>query len=177
MKLRSFLTAFVPFCSYLLPLSAVAAEPLAVGDIAPSVTALADDGKPLNFSEVYSKNRYTVVYFYPKADTPGCTAQGCSLRDAYEELSERGVAVIGVSTDTVEAQRAFKEAQGYPFTLIADTERKVTAAFGVPLRAFNGNHFAARQAFLIENGKVIWVDYKASTSKQADDILAVLAGR
>jgi len=177
MQLRSFLTAFVPFCSCLLPLSAVATQPLAVGDAAPAVTALADDGESLDFAQVYAKNRYTLVYFYPKAGTSGCTAQGCSLRDAYEELSERGVAVIGVSTDTVEAQRTFKEAQGYPFPLIADTDRKVISAFGVPMRAFNGNDFASRQAFLIENGKVIWADYKASTSKQAEDVLKVLAAR
>jgi len=177
MKLRNFLTAFVPLCSCLLPLSAVAAQPLAVGDTAPSVTALSDEGELLNFPEVYSQNRYTLVYFYPKAGTSGCTAQGCSLRDAYEELSDYGVAVIGVSTDTVEAQRAFKEAQSYPFTLIADTDKKVISAFGVPMRAFNGNDFASRQAFLIEDGKIIWTDYKASTSKQAEDVLKVLASR
>jgi len=177
MKLRSFLTALVPFCSGLLPLSAVAAQPLAVGDAAPSVTALADDGEALDFAEVYANTRYTLVYFYPKAGTSGCTAQGCSLRDAYEELTDLGVAVIGVSTDTVEAQRAFREAQGYPFPLIADTDQKVISAFGVPMRAFGGSDFASRQAFLIENGKVIWADYKASTSKQAEDVLNVLASR
>jgi len=177
MRLRSFLTAFVPFCSCLLPLSAVAAQPLAIGDEAPSVTALADDGEALDFAEVYANNRYTLVYFYPKAGTSGCTAQGCSLRDAYEELTDLGVAVIGVSTDTVEAQRAFKEEQGYPFTLIADTDQKVISAFGVPMRAFGGSDFASRQAFLIENGKVIWADYKASTSEQAEDVLKVLASR
>ncbi|KXU36171.1 hypothetical protein AXK12_03925 [Cephaloticoccus capnophilus] len=177
MKLRSFLTAFVPFCSCLLPLSAAAAQPLAVGDTAPSVSALADNGESLDFAEVYANNRYTLVYFYPKAGTAGCTAQGCSLRDAYEELTERGVAVIGVSTDTVEAQRAFKEAQGYPFPLIADVDQKVISAFGVPMRAFGGSDFASRQAFLIENGKVIWADYKASTSKQAEDVLSVIAAR
>jgi len=177
MKLRSFFTAFVPLCSCLLPLASAGAEPLRVGAAAPSVSALADNGQLLDLTDVYSQNRYTLVYFYPKADTPGCTAQGCSLRDAYAELTEHGVAVIGVSTDTVEAQRAFKEAQNYPFTLIADTERKVISAFGVPMRTFGGNAYSARQAFLIHEGKIVWADYKASTSKQAEDVLKVLASR
>ena len=82
---------------------------LKVGDKAPEVTGVTETGQKLNFADVYSKQTYTLVYFFPKADTPGCTAQGCSLRDGYESLTGKGVAVIGVSHDDVAAQKAFKD--------------------------------------------------------------------
>lgn len=145
------------------------AEPLAVGAAAPGVTATTEAGASLAFADVYKKG-YTLVYFYPKADTPGCTAQGCSLRDAYEELTKLGVTVIGVSTDSVEAQKAFKEKYNFPFTLIADTDKKVLRAFGQ-----DSLMFASRQAFLIDkDGKVVWRDLKASTKQQAADAIAAL---
>ncbi len=151
------------------------AEPLIAGAVAPDVTAPTEAGTPLALGDVYARHTYTLVYFYPKADTPGCTAQGCSLRDAYEELTAKGVAVIGVSTDTVEAQRKFKEAQHFPFTLLADTEQKVMQAFGVP--SYPGSKAARRQAFLIKDGKIIWADHSASTSRQAEDVLKVIAAQ
>ncbi|MFT3868962.1 MAG: peroxiredoxin [Nibricoccus sp.] len=145
------------------------AEPLAVGSAAPSITATTETGASLTLGDVYKKG-FTLVYFYPKADTPGCTAQGCSLRDAYEELTKLGVTVIGVSTDSVEAQKAFKEKYHFPFTLIADTDKKVMHAFGQ-----DGLMFASRQAFLIDkNGKVVWRDLKASTKQQAADAIDAL---
>jgi peroxiredoxin Q/BCP len=144
-------------------------EPIAVGADAPKISAVTETGETIHLADVYSKG-YTLIYFYPKANTPGCTAQGCSLRDAYETLTQRGVTVIGVSTDSVEAQKKFKAEQRFPFTLIADTDKKVMRAFGQ-----DGIMFASRQAFLIDrNGKVIWRDLKASTKKQADDVLAAL---
>jgi peroxiredoxin Q/BCP len=152
------------------------AEPLAVGATAPDVTAVTDEGTPLSLGDVYKKG-YTLVYFYPKADTPGCTAQGCSLRDAYEVLLKKGVTVIGVSTDTVEAQKKFREKYHLPFTLLADHDQAVIKAFGVPVKEVPVlGTFASRQAYLIDrNGKIIWCDYKASTKEQADDVLKALA--
>lgn len=146
------------------------APPLDVGDAAPVISGVTHDGTTLSLGDVYARG-YTLVYFYPKADTPGCTAQGCSLRDAYEELCDKGVAVIGVSTDGVEAQRAFREKHRLPFTLIADTDRAVARAFRVPT-TFG---FASRQSFLIDPaGRVVWVDRTAGTTKQAHDVLAAL---
>ncbi len=150
------------------------AGPLQVGDAAPLVSAVADNGKTLVLGDVYARQAYTLVYFYPKAGTSGCTAQGCSLRDAYEDLVARGVAVIGVSTDSVAAQRLFKEANHFPFPLIADTDQKVMQAFGVG--TYPGSNHAQRQAFLIKEGKVVWLDQTASTSRQATDVLKVIAG-
>ena len=145
---------------------------LQVGDKAPAVTAVTETGDKLNFSDVYGKQTYTLVYFYPKADTPGCTAQGCSLRDGYEALTNKGVAVIGVSHDDVAAQKAFKDKYHLPFTLVADTDDAVMGAFGVP--TYPGG-MAHRSAYLIKDGKIVYADYKGTTKTQAQAILDVLA--
>ncbi|MBV9489385.1 MAG: peroxiredoxin [Verrucomicrobia bacterium] len=170
---------FLAFClcfGGLLPdLPAVSNEgtngKLSLGDPIPSVTATDQNGKSINLAQA-AKTGYTLVYFYPKAMTPGCTAQACSLRDAYATLQEKGVKVFGVSLDPVEAQKEFAEKDHLPFELLSDTGRQVTSAFGVPLMK---NAFAARQAYLFKDGKLIWLDTKASTSQQAQDVLAVLA--
>jgi thioredoxin-dependent peroxiredoxin len=152
--------------------SSSSAQPVEVGAPAPTAKARTDTGATLDLAEVYQKNRYTLVYFYPKADTPGCTAQGCSLRDAYAALTERGVAVIGVSTDDVAAQREFKEKHNLPFTLLADTERTVMKAFGQDPK----RNFASRQAYLIHDGRVVYADHRGTTGQQADEILGFLSG-
>lgn len=148
-------------------------EPLKVGDAAPAVTGVTETGANLDFAHVYKQQTYTLVYFYPKADTSGCTSQGCSLRDAYEALTKKGVAVVGVSHDTVAAQKAFKEKNHFPFTLIADDQGTVIKAFGVP--TIPATSLARRQAYLIKDGKIVWADYSASTDQQAADVLKVLA--
>jgi thioredoxin-dependent peroxiredoxin len=145
---------------------------LSLGDPIPTVTASDQDGKTVDLANA-AKDGYTLVYFYPKAMTPGCTAQACSLRDAYQALQERGVKVYGVSLDTVDAQKEFQAKESLPFELLSDTDHKVTAAFGVPLIK---NSFAARQAYLFKDGRLVWLDTKASTDKQAADVLAVLSG-
>jgi thioredoxin-dependent peroxiredoxin len=145
-------------------------EPLEVGTAAPDVTALDQDGQPVSLGVLYQTG-YVLVYFYPKADTPGCTKQACSLRDEYEALADQGVTIVGVSTDSPEAQKKFQKKYSLPFILLADTDKKVVNAFGVP--AATG--FAARQAYLINDGTVVWRDLSASTSEQASDVLAVLA--
>jgi peroxiredoxin Q/BCP len=114
-----------------------------------------------------------VVYFYPKADTPGCTKQACSLRDAFATLTEKGVTVYGVSHDGVAAQKDFHKKYKLPFDLLADEKKELSKAFGVPSNQLG---MASRQAFLIKDGKIVWRDLKASTDKQADDVLAALAG-
>jgi len=170
-----------PMKTLLLPLAALstalamtqpARAELKVGENAPAVTGVTETGQKLNLADVYPKQTYTLVYFYPKADTPGCTAQGCSLRDGYESLTAKGVAVIGVSHDDVAAQKAFKEKYHLPFTLIADTDNAVINAFGVS--TYPGGR-AMRSAYLIKGGKIVYADYKGTTSRQAEVILGVLA--
>jgi len=144
-----------------------------LGDPLPAVTAPDQDGKPVNLAEE-GKTGYTLVYFYPKAMTPGCTAQACSLRDSYTELQQKGVKIFGVSLDSVETQKKFQVEDHLPFELLSDQDKRVTTAFGVPLIL---NSFATRQAYLFKDGKLLWLDTKASTDKQAQDLLAVLASR
>ena len=164
--------AYILAMSFLSSLFASASEGTKVDPYAaPQVEALDQDGKTVKLAEVYAKGT-TLVYFYPKAETPGCTAQACSLRDAYEDLTKAGVTVIGVSTDTVAAQKKFALNRKLPFTLLADPDGKVLQAFGVKKIPLIG--LSSRQAFLIKDGKVIWRDEKASTSEQAADVLRVL---
>jgi peroxiredoxin Q/BCP len=139
--------------------------------VAPQIEAVDQNGKGVKLADFYAQG-LTLVYFYPKANTPGCTAQACSLRDAYEDLTKAGVHVIGVSTDTVEAQKNFTHKQKLPFTLLADPDGKVLKAFGVKTIPIIG--LSTRQAFLIKDGKVVWRDEKASTKEQAADVLKVL---
>jgi peroxiredoxin Q/BCP len=143
------------------------AEPLAVGAPAPQISAVDQDGKTVNFKDVYAKGP-TLVYFYPKADTPGCTKQACSIRDDWSALQAKGVQVLGVSGDKPDAQKKFQDKYKLPFTLIADSDSKVAEAFGVPTTM----GIAKRQSFLIKDGKVVWNMLKASTDTHAKDVLA-----
>ena len=146
-------------------------DPLAIGSPAPQITAVNQDGESINFSDVYAKG-VTLVYFYPKAETPGCTAEACSLRDAYEGLHAKGLQILGVSKDTPTAQKKFQENRKLPFTLIADTDGKVAAAFAVPTYPVVG--MTKRQSFLIKDGKLAWSSLSAETSGAAQEIQKAL---
>lgn len=167
-NLRNLLTLTAFFAMF----SFAQADTPKVGDPAPVATGTTEEGVELNLADVYSSSPYTLVFFYPKAFTPGCTAQSCSLRDGYEALTKLGVTIIGVSTDTVEKQKKFKEEYKLPYTLIADINKVVIKAFGQ-----NSLLFASRQAFLMHEGKVVYADTKGSTKQQADDILKFLAAK
>jgi peroxiredoxin Q/BCP len=152
--------------------SASASAPLAVGAPAPKITAKDQDGKPVDFADVYAKG-VTLVYFYPKADTPGCTKQCCSLRDGWSELQGKGVQVLGVSGDKPEAQKAFREKYKFQFPLIADDDGKVAAAFGV--QAMRPGIFK-RTSFLVKDGKIAWqMTDKTTTETHAADVLKAVA--
>jgi peroxiredoxin Q/BCP len=147
-------------------------EPLKVGDPAPRASAPDEQGREVRLDEVYAGGM-TLVYFYPKASTPGCTAQACSLRDGFHELQARGVQIIGVSADGPTAQLRFREKQRLPFRLLADERREVIRAFRVPL-LFG---VPRRQAFLIKDGRIVWRDLSASTREQSADVLRFLEGK
>ncbi len=156
--------------SILFFLSKLGAEPLKIGAAAPVLSSTTDEGTTLNLGDTYKANAYTLVWFYPKALTGGCTKQGCSLRDAAADLKKHGVAVIGVSTDPVEKQKEFKETNHFPFPLLADTDKAVIKAFGQS----GATPMAAREAYLINReGKVVYRDEK-QTDKQAEMVLAFL---
>ncbi len=151
-----------------------AAQPLSPGDLAPKITAPNQDGALVSFPEVYAQG-LTLVYFYPKADTPGCTAEACSLRDSYQELRDRhgkAIQILGVSKDTPQAQKDFQQKHHLPFTLIADTDGHVAKAFGVTIIPIVG--LTSRQSFLIKDGKIVWSSLKAATSGAAAEVQKAL---
>ena len=147
------------------------ADPLPLGTPAPQLNARDQDGKSVVFSDVYARG-ITLVYFYPKAETPGCTAEACSLRDAYEGLHAKGLQILGVSRDSSESQKKFQENRKLPFTLIADTDGKVAEACHVPLIPVVG--MTKRQSFIIKDGKLAWSSLSAETSGAAQEVQKAL---
>jgi peroxiredoxin Q/BCP len=147
------------------------AESLQVGAPAPEVSSVDQEGKAVNLKDIYAKGP-TLVYFYPEADTPGCTKQACSIRDDWSVLQQKGIQVLGVSGDKPEAQKAFQEKYKLPFTLLADSDGTVAKAFGVPF----SNGIAKRESFLIKDGKIAWTMPKASTAGHAQDVLKAYEG-
>jgi peroxiredoxin Q/BCP len=147
-----------------------AGDGIKIGDPLPALTVPDQDGKPFDLGSYGSKG-LLLVFFYPKANTPGCTAQACSLRDANNELTQKGVKIVGVSADKPDSQKEFVTRQKLPYPLLADHDGKVIKSFGVEGMAFG---FAKRSAFLFRDGKLIWRDPKASTSDQGEIVLKVL---
>ena len=146
------------------------ASALPVGAKAPTPAAVDQDGHTLSFADLYAKGP-TLVYFYPKAGTPGCTAEACSLRDSIGELSREGLQIVGVSLDKTESQKAFQDKYQLPFPLVSDTDGTVAKAFEVPVLM----GFAKRQSFLVKDGVIVWADLSASTNKHAADVRKALA--
>lgn len=140
------------------------ANSLELGSPAPVIEVLTDQGTTLDLGEALSTGT-ALVFFYPKAMTPGCVKQACSLRDGWDELQARNVSIFGVSSDTAEKQAQFRDKYTLPFTLLADTDRKIADAFSKPM---------IRQAYLFKDGILVWRDLMAATSKQATDVLAAL---
>jgi peroxiredoxin Q/BCP len=145
------------------------AQEIKIGDTVPELVGTTETGDKIELKTLMSKGK-VLVYFYPKADTPGCTAQACSLRDAYVALQKKGVEILGVSTDSTDDLKKFKAKYRLPFYLISDTEKKWAKAFSVSTMF----GFTSRQAFLIEDSKIAWLDRSASTDKQAQDVLEYL---
>lgn len=100
-----------------------------IGDKAPEVLGVNERGEEIRLSQFAGKK--VILYFYPKDNTPGCTAEACSMRDNYTQLQAKGYEVIGVSTDSEASHRKFIEKHELPFTLIADTEKSLVAEMGV----------------------------------------------
>lgn len=144
---------------------------LETGSPAPAPVSLDQDGKPFAFADVYSKGT-TLVYFYPKADTPGCTAQACSLRDSIETLHAENLNIIGVSRDSSESQKKFQQKYHLPFPLVADVDGKVAEAFGVG--GVMGLPVSKRQSFLVKDGKIVWISLSAKTGEHAAEVQAAL---
>jgi peroxiredoxin Q/BCP len=151
------------------------AIPLAVGAKAPAVRAIDQDGKTVAFADVYAKG-ITLVYFYPKAGTSGCTAEACSLRDSYEKLHAKGLEIIGVSRDNAGAQKRFQEENKLPFILVADPDGKVAGAFGVPMMMGGLIPVDKRQSFIVKDDKIAWNSLNAQTKGSAEEVQKALNG-
>jgi peroxiredoxin Q/BCP len=149
------------------------AAPLPVGAPAPHVTATDEQGKPVAFDKVYGHGT-TLVYFYPKAGTPGCTAEACSLRDSYTQLHGRGLQIIGVSRDAVDSQKHFQDEYHLPFTLISDRDGKVAQAFGVPMMGIFP--IASRESFIVKDDRIAWTSVHAQTKGSAEEVQKALDG-
>ena len=146
---------------------------LQAGDQVPEFSVLDDRGNTQSLSNYLGQK--LVVFFYPKANTPGCTAEACDLRDHYKELQEAGYALLGVSADSQKKQRNFSEKYSFPFPLLADEDKQVIEAFGVwGPKKFMGKEYDGihRMTFLIdENGVVERVIEKVKTKAHAAQIL------
>ena len=146
---------------------------LKVGDKAPDFSQQDEQGNTVSLKDY--KGKKLVVFFYPKASTPGCTAEACNLRDNYSELQKQGYELLGVSADSEKRQKSFKEKYKFPFPLLADENKEVINGFGVwgPKKfmgkEYNGIH---RITFIIdETGTVERVIDKVETKDHASQIL------
>ncbi len=146
---------------------------LKAGDKVPSVTVPDQDGNPVSLTKL--KGQKIVLYFYPKDQTPGCTAEACNLRDNYKALLKQGYQVFGVSTDSEKSHKKFIEKEKLPFPLLADTDRKLHEAFGTWVeKSMYGRKYmgTARVTFIInEKGIIEEVIEKVNTKDHASQIL------
>ena len=146
-----------------------------VGDIVPEVLGINEDGKPVKISDY--KGRKVVLYFYPKDNTPGCTAEACSLRDNYGSLQEQGYEVIGVSADSQTSHQRFKEKQQLPFTLISDADKTLIeqmGCWGEKMLCGRTSMGILRTTFIVdEEGKIerIFTPKEIKTKIHAEQIL------
>ena len=146
---------------------------LKLGDSLPEFIGTNQDGKEINSEEL--KGKKLVVFFYPKASTPGCTAEACNLRDNYSVLKEKGYQLIGVSADSEKKQKSFSVKYELPFDIIADENHDLIDKFGVwQLKKFMGREFMGivRTTFVFdENGICTQVIDKVKTKDHASQIL------
>ncbi|MEP2059419.1 thioredoxin-dependent thiol peroxidase [Maribacter litoralis] len=146
---------------------------LKVGDKVPSFSAKDQDGNTVNLTDF--KGKKLIVFFYPKASTPGCTAEACNLRDNYAELQAQGYELLGVSADSEKRQTNFRNKYEFPFPLLADEDHTVINAFGVwGLKKFMGREYDGihRKTFVIDgDGIVTKVIDKVKTKDHAAQLL------
>ena len=143
------------------------------GDKAPEFTGVNQNGDAVSLSRYAGKK--LVLYFYPKDDTPGCTAEACNLRDNYDQFLTKGYAILGVSPDSEKKHQKFIEKYDLPFDLLADTEKETCEMFGVWVKkSMYGREYmgVARTTFIIDkNGVIEEVISKVKTKEHTDQIL------
>ncbi len=149
---------------------------LKAGDKAPDFSALTDTGESLSLKQL--RGRKVVLYFYPKDSTPGCTREACAFRDGLAQIRKTGAEVVGVSMDSVESHRRFKEKQGLNFPLVADEERRIVEDYGVyQEKSLYGRKFMGivRTTFIIdEKGRIARVFPRVKVDKHFQEVLEAL---
>lgn len=149
---------------------------LKTGDKAPEFSGIDQNGNTISLADF--KGKKLVVYFYPKDDTPGCTAQACSLRDNYSELLAQGISILGVSADSTASHKKFITKYELPFSLISDENKEVISLFGVwGPKKFMGKEYDGihRTTFVIdEEQTIIEIINKPNTKEHAAEILKIL---
>jgi peroxiredoxin Q/BCP len=147
-----------------------------VGDPAPPIALPDETGAVHDLAD--QRGRWTILYFYPKDDTPGCTVEACEFRDAIETITERGADVWGISPQGSASKRAFREKFGLPFTLLADEDHQVAEAYGSWVEKHNyGRTYmgTARTTFLVgPDGRIARVWPKVRPEGHAADVVAAL---
>jgi len=139
---------------------------LGIGDPAPDVSGEDASGNVVKLSA--SRGHAAVVYFYPKDETPGCTTEACSFRDAWDGLAKKGVVLIGVSSDDAASHKAFADHHKLPFLLVSDPNGDLAKAFGVPMK----DSYIARQSFVVgADGNVKKIYRKVDVTVHAKEIM------
>jgi len=146
------------------------------GDLAPAFTANNQNGESVSLADFSGKK--VILYFYPKDNTPGCTAEACDFRDNYQSLTSKGFEVIGVSTDDEKSHKKFEAKFELPFTLIADTEKDIVEKYGVWVeKSMYGKKYMGtdRKTFLIdETGKIKTIIQKVDTKNASQQLLEAI---
>ena len=148
-----------------------------VGNLAPAISLLDQDGEKVTLKQFRDKKN-VVLYFYPKAMTPGCTVQACGIRDSQKALAKLDTVVLGVSPDPVARLGKFIEKQGLNFTLLSDEDHAITEKYGAwGLKKFMGREFMGvlRSTFIIgKDGRLKHVMDKVKTKSHHDDVIAII---
>jgi peroxiredoxin Q/BCP len=144
------------------------------GDKAPDINSTDQNGNPVKLADFLGHK--VILYFYPKDDTPGCTAEACSLRDGYADLLAKGYKIIGVSADSDKSHKKFADKYHLPFPLLPDTSKEIINAYGVwGPKKFMGRAYDGilRTTFIIgEDGKIFKIIEDVKTKNHADQVLA-----
>ena len=156
-----------------LAAAAFAADPPAVGAAAPAFTLEDQAGKPHSLSDY--RGKWVVLYFYPKDNTPGCTTQACEFRDNIFAYRELGAVILGISVDDVASHRAFAEQHSLPFTILADSDKSVTTAYGTLKEYVGIAKLARRDTFIIDpQGRIAKHYMKVDPKGHSELVLADL---
>ena len=157
-------------------MSKAAGDGLKVGQKAPEFNVVNDEGQKVKLSDF--KGKKVVLYFYPKDDTPGCTTEACAFRDGIDEIESRGAVVLGVSADSVESHKKFKDKFDLNFPLLADPDKKIVQAYGTwKEKSMYGKKYMGieRTTFIIdEQGKISHIFPKVKVDEHYDEVLEAL---